>query len=164
MSTKTDPHLILNPGPSRRNSISGCKCLLILGAIIVLSTVALSVARFLTSLLTNVGDPFRALFQNASLAEVLNRTSVVQPLINHEQTFDLAATVWLRSAESREHNASTPVKEGRNDIQEGEGAGGQTEAGVLETPLYSDIVFRGLRFTDKNIFSTINFTMPTDVL
>jgi hypothetical protein len=32
---------------------------------------------------------------------------------------------------------------------------------ILETPLYSDIAFRGLRLSDKDISTAINFRLPT---
>jgi hypothetical protein len=34
----------------------------------------------------------------------------------------------------------------------------------LETPIFSDIVFRGLHLTGNYVFTTVNFTLPTDVL
>ena len=157
MLIKQDPQLILDPGsPSRRRSVSGCKCLLITSVIIFLSGVVLFFTGFVSRVVTDISNPHRALYQNASLEEVSNRGSVVQPLINRNQTFDLAATVWLRSTGSRGHEVIMGGQE--------KGETGREQAEVLETPLYSDIVFRGLRLTNKSIFSTINFTLPTDIL
>lgn len=156
MLIKPDPQLNLDPGSGpRRRSISGCRCLVITAAIVLLSAVVLFFTRIVTNVVTNVSKPHRALYQNASLQEVSNRASVVQPLINRNQKFDIAATVWLRSAGSRNHEL--PVGGGAED---GETTEAQTE--VFETPLYSDIVFRGLRLTDKDVFSAVNFTLPTD--
>ena len=157
MLIKPDPQLTLDPGsPPRRRSISGCKCLLVTFVIVFLSGVALFFTGFVARVVTEISNPHRALYQNASLEEVSNRGSVVQPLINHNQKFDLAATVWLRS----------PISSGHEVAVGGQGKGETRieQAEVLETPLFSDIVFRGLRLTDKSIFSTVNFTLPTEIL
>jgi hypothetical protein len=151
MLIKPDAQLNLNPGPPhRRRSISGCKCLFITAGIVLLPGVMLFFASFVTKVLGNVSNPHRALYQNASLEEVSNRASVVQPLISRDQTFDIAATVWLRSTVSRGHEVIRREAEGQE--------------AVPETPLYSDIVFRGLRLTGKTVSNTVDFTLPTDIL
>jgi hypothetical protein len=152
----SNAQLVLDPGfPSpRRRSISGCKCLLILTTVALVSGAGLFFVGFVTKVVDGLSDPHRALFQNASLEKVSNRASVVQPLINHNDTFDIAATVWLRSLRSREHNV----------IVKGEADASEIQTELLETPLYSDIVFRGVRLTDKSRFATINFTLPTEIL
>jgi hypothetical protein len=157
MLIKPDTPLNLNPGPKtrpRKSGISGWKCLLITGSIVLLPGIGLLLVGFVSKVVSNVSNPHRALYQNLSLHEVSNRTSVVQPLINHEQTFDIAATVWVRSAGSREHEI----------IPRGEGEGKSASVDLMETPLYSDIIFRGLHLRRKAALATINFTLPTDIL
>jgi hypothetical protein len=154
MLIKPNAQLNLDPGSPRRRSISGCKCLLIAAAIALVSAAALFFIGVVTKVVGNLSNLHRALYQNATLEQVSNRASVVQPLINRNDTFDIAATVWLRSKGSREHEVAV----------KGEGDGTKVQAEVLETPLYSDIVFRGLRLTDKGRFATVNFTLPTEIL
>jgi hypothetical protein len=140
MLIKPDVELNLNlnlGSPPRRRSISGCKCLLITYSIVLCSGVGLFFARFVTKAVANVSNPHRALYQNESLQEVSNRTSVVQLLINRDQTFDIVATVWLRSTRSRGHE----VVVGREGEKEEETTEGHVEVPKLETQLFSDIIF-----------------------
>lgn len=154
--------LTLNPGaPPRRKSITGCKCLLITAAVLFPISVILFLANIAHGLLQYGSSPHRALYQNATLAEVKNRGSVVQPLISKEQSFDIAATVWLRSAEGVGHAAFTPDKKTGKDNTT---VRAPSEGDVQEIPLFSDIVFRGVRLTDKAVFATINYKLPTSVL
>jgi hypothetical protein len=154
MLIKPEVQLSLNPGPPRRRlrSISGCKCLLITAGIVLLPGLLLFFAGFVTKVIANVSHPHRALYQNTSLDEVSNRASVVQPLINGDQAFDIAATVWLRSTGSIGHEivARRLTTDGQTDVH--------------ETPLYSDIIFRDLRLKRKTVFTTVDFTLPTDIL
>ena len=150
--------LSLDPGaPRRQRSISGCKCLLITFVIIIFTGVGLSVLGFATHLLAQLLEPHSALYQNATLDGVSSRATVVQPLITRDQTFDIVATVWLRSSETKGHGE--PVEGQGVEVSETMQA-----PEVLETPLYSDIAFRGLTLTQKSVFSTINFTLPTAIL
>ncbi|KAG5725148.1 hypothetical protein E4T56_gene10227 [Termitomyces sp. T112] len=75
-------------------------------------------------------------------------SKIARPLIDSEQTFDLAVTVWLRTDE---------------DDLDGEEVSKRSRFSPIRPaiPLYSDIAFRGLRLRDKNIFATVNFTVPT---
>ncbi|KAJ7302358.1 hypothetical protein DFH08DRAFT_74267 [Mycena albidolilacea] len=82
-------------------------------------------------------------YQNQTLAEVKNRTAVVRPLIDENQLFDIAVSIWTLSVDQREDE--------RND------------GDVAETPLYSDIVFRGVRLADKHLTHTLNYSLPTAV-
>ncbi|KAJ6491584.1 hypothetical protein DFH09DRAFT_1377219 [Mycena vulgaris] len=77
-------------------------------------------------------------FQNQTLEDVKNRAAVVRPLIDENQSFDIAVSIW-----------SLPGLEEHSED-------------VAETPLYSDIVFRGLRLSDKNkqTVLTYNLTVP----
>ncbi|KAG6853808.1 hypothetical protein C0991_001259 [Blastosporella zonata] len=82
------------------------------------------------------------------------RSAVVSPLIGPEQTFDLAVSVWLRTDEESMTDEIMAFQ------------GDSKKPGFFfplppTIPLFSDIVFRGLSLKDKNIFATVNFTLPT---
>lgn len=98
-------------------------------------------------------SPHQRMYHNASIEELTpdQRASVVQPLLTPSQEFDIAVTVWLRALGL--HSDDPPI------TQEVLEAGG-----LVETPLYSDIIFRGMRLTDKNVFADVNFTLPTAIL
>ncbi|KAJ7262642.1 hypothetical protein B0H12DRAFT_1231091 [Mycena haematopus] len=82
-------------------------------------------------------------YQNQTLAEVKNRGAVVRPLIDENQLFDIAVSIW-----------TLPMEE-----QDGERIAGD----IAETPLYSDIVFRGVRLADKHLTATVDYKLPTAV-
>ena len=152
MSTKptgSDLDLDLNPGPPprRRKPILGCKCLLM--TFVVLSC-AIFAARKSIDVGRNFFSPHQKMYHNASIEELSpdQRTSVVQPLLTPSQEFDVAVTVWLRTQGLH--------RDGPPEVQEVEN--------LVETPLYSDIVFRGMRLADKNVFANVNFTLPTAIL
>ena len=63
-----------------------------------------------------------------------NGRRAVPPLIDHYQSFDIAVTIWMRG-----------------------------DSG-LEEPLFSDIVIRDLRMTDKGVQSKFNFQLPISKL
>jgi hypothetical protein len=83
-------------------------------------------------------------YQNQTLAEVKNRTAVVRPLIDENQLFDIAVSIWTLSVDQREDE--------------------RNYGDVAETPLYSDIVFRGVRLADKHLTRTLNYSLPTALL
>ncbi|KAF5364904.1 hypothetical protein D9758_008143 [Tetrapyrgos nigripes] len=92
--------------------------------------------------------PHEYLYQNQTLSEVANRSLVVQPLINKEQTFDVAVSVWVRRTIDEEFQ----WRESQHDPADFQ----------LYRPLFSDVVFHGLRLSDKGKYTNINFTMPTE--
>ncbi|KAF9466790.1 hypothetical protein BDZ94DRAFT_1319290 [Collybia nuda] len=157
-----EKRLGLDPGAApRRKSITGCKCLLLTAAILFPISVILFLANIAHGVLQYGSDPHRALYQNSSLEDVKDRGSVVQPLISREETFDIAATVWLRSGEGIGHAAFIPDdKTNKNDTENDESP---NELDVLETPLFSGTVFHGVRLTDKNVFATIKYKLPTAI-
>lgn len=161
-----DKKLSLDLGaPSRRKSISGCKCLLITVVVLFSTGVILFLVNIAKGAVRLVSDPHRALFQHASHEEGRDRGSVVQPLISRDQTFDMVATVWLRSMQGIDHVAMAEkiTRKNNSSLREGNDAP-LLEEEVQEVPLFSDIVFRGLRLTDEKIFGTINYTLPTALL
>ncbi|KAJ7119609.1 hypothetical protein C8R44DRAFT_788507 [Mycena epipterygia] len=132
----------LNAGAPARKRSSLRKFSLWAGAILV----GLFVARFIVT----IGQSFfhfaqfshSRVFQNQTLEEVKNRAAVVRPLIDGSQTFDIAVSIW-----------TLPTEEN----------GAERIGDVVETPLYSNIVFRGLRLSDKNKAEVLTYKLPVAV-
>ena len=127
---------------------------LVIGAIFTVLGVGIYSTSLVRDFTVGLSHPYRHLYHDVPLKEVSNYASVVQPLVTHNQTFDIAVTVWLRTNELREH--AEPV--GEQDLDES-----QTME-VLETPLFSDIAFRGLTLGQKDVFSVVNFSVPMAIL
>ncbi|KAJ7471928.1 hypothetical protein FB451DRAFT_311308 [Mycena latifolia] len=131
----------LNPGgPARkRGSFRKCSlwtCLIIFGLLVAMVVVAIGKALYKVTQFSH-----SHVFQNQTLEEVKNRGAVVRPLIDENQSFDIAVSIW-----------SLPVEEH-----------GETIEDFAEEPLYSDIVFRGLRLADKHKRANITYQLPVRV-
>ncbi|GLB42812.1 hypothetical protein LshimejAT787_1202610 [Lyophyllum shimeji] len=137
--------------PKTRRKISRCKRFLLGSGIVTLLATGLGAAYLLVGFARDVAKPHRGLYYKGSLDDKLNDVQVVRPLIGRDQTFDIAVTVWVRTEEEVE----VPDEDVRRKSSL------WTVKAPSVTPLYSDIVFRGLRLTDKNVFATVNFTLPT---
>ncbi|KAG6839488.1 hypothetical protein H0H93_005431, partial [Arthromyces matolae] len=75
--------------------------------------------------------------------DVVDESKVARPLIDAEQFFDIAATVWIVKNEHEEH--------AYEDEDQGiDGMKPVINALPPSKPLFSDIVFRNLRLRDKN--------------
>ncbi|KAF8063483.1 hypothetical protein FPV67DRAFT_247135 [Lyophyllum atratum] len=133
-----------------RKSTSCCKRFLIFGGILTLLASALGIAYGVIRVATVLTTPHRALYHVGPLDEKSDISQVVRPLIGREQEFDIAVTVWVRSEDEEAKRSEHGVK-----------ASIWTVEAPSVIPLYSDIVFHGLRLTDKNVFATVNFTLPT---
>lgn len=92
--------LALDPGAPRRKK-SACSCCkwtaVVIGLLIIL-LVCVTVLKFGIAFLDKVRHPHRALYRNGSLEE----QAVVQPLIDGEQQFDIAISVWLHAPKEEE--------------------------------------------------------------
>ena len=144
----THEGLKLDPGPQpRRRSKSGCKCLL--WTIVVI--VCLIVTYFVYVILRNVTNWFREphshLFQDLTVPYKLNE--VVQPLVDRNTTFDIVATVWLRQNELEQAAEGTNVTKGPI---------------LVEDAIYTNTIFRDLHLKDKGVKTTVNFSIPTEML
>ncbi|KAF9466788.1 hypothetical protein BDZ94DRAFT_137676 [Collybia nuda] len=169
----SSPSLHLDPGTTRRpgKSISGCKCILLTVALLIMSGIGLFLFFLFEQFLDDITQPHRLMYENVALNGVANRLSMVQPLISHEDTFDIAATVWVRKTETRGHGDVYAMERNGPLIEpllKGLEWGDPVDQEIdldneLEAPIFSEIVFRGLRLTDKHIFSTVNFSLPTAV-
>ncbi|KAF7338002.1 hypothetical protein MVEN_02024100 [Mycena venus] len=97
--------------------------------------------------------PHKALYHAASPH---GATDVIRPLITEQDTFDIA----------RKPPTSTQLElDGLGKIWVGlklaEGNDKFRDEYVLEKPLFSDVVFRGLRLSDKHASAKVNFRLPT---
>ncbi|KAJ7119607.1 hypothetical protein C8R44DRAFT_982298 [Mycena epipterygia] len=132
----------LDPGPPPRKRSSLCKFCLCLGVVLACLFLAIIIFGIGKALLQFTQFSHSRVFQNQTLEEVKNRAAVVRPLIDGSQTFDIAVSIW-----------TLPTEE--ND--------GERIGDVVETPLYSDIVFRELRLSDKNKAEVLTYKLPVAV-
>ncbi len=146
-ATPTDLKLDPGPQPRRQSRFGCCKC--ILWAIITIVCLVSSYAgyAFLRGLTMWFKAPHSHLFQDLSVPYKPNE--VVRPLVDTNQTFDIVATVWVRQ------DTLDLVLDGDN----------ATHVPTLtEEVVYSGTIFQGLRLSDKNVRSTVNLNVPTEIL
>jgi hypothetical protein len=123
----------------------------------------------------------RPLYQNQTLDQVADRSAVVQPLINAEQTFDIGVSVWVKRTDSQSEQFWTE-NGGRHlwsTISKATGAeyhwngtnqrwyhfaNNYESSTAFQRPVFSDIVARGVRLEDKDAFFDVNFSFPTEIL
>ncbi|THV06662.1 hypothetical protein K435DRAFT_710817 [Dendrothele bispora CBS 962.96] len=188
MSEKSPkPPLHTPTKPRRQNSVFKC-CIWTFGliALSIGGFIGYCLYDFFIGLHQELAHPHSHLYQNQSLSEVSNRSLVVQPLVGKEQTFDIAVSVWIRALQAEEEKWKAGLGESRTDLESGQHKPLQFlqnykgmeekvtihvgfdedeflhgEKRELYHPLYSDIVFRGLRSSDKGVTTSINFTIPT---
>ena len=147
--------LKLDPGTTpKRTRRSTCKCIGYSLATIALVGLFLALFTVFSSLRQWAVHPHKWMYHNATLEEVKNRRSVVQPLIGATQTFDIVATVWIRE----------PGDESKNEESKGDGIVESVTALPRETSLFSDVVFRGLTLKDKWASKSVDLRIPTKVL
>ncbi|KAJ7587131.1 hypothetical protein C8J56DRAFT_1026641 [Mycena floridula] len=167
----------LDPGPPPRKPRSGLKFFAAAACVIFFVLLGRSVYGIWNGVYEIARFGHRGVWQNQTIEEFRatdlsgdGMSRVVQPLISEEQTFDIAVTVWqLRSEEERKAF-------GKGD-RNGEGIPGETvldattkdflrfytQQDKLEKAIYSDIVFRGLRLSDKNVHVDIQLRIGTEV-
>ncbi|KAJ7119542.1 hypothetical protein C8R44DRAFT_177044 [Mycena epipterygia] len=133
----------LNPGPPARKRSPLCKFSVWVPGVVLANL-------FLAVIIFGSGKPIfqitqfshSRVFQNQTLEEVKNRATVVRPLIDGHQSFDIAVSIWTLPA----------TEYGAESVED-----------VVETPLYSDIVFRGLRLSDKYKHAVLTYNLPVAV-
>ena len=176
------PLNVLNPGTStRRGRRSCCRCLIwtvFIVAAFCTAWISLFVGWSFRQWISNIRSPHKEHYFNATQDPLPNL--IVRPLIDENQTFDIAVSVWLKATEEEEavyrRNRAADVVIGdkgegiltKIDVPPGIGdANDKIEdpqderEDILETPLFSDIVFRGLRLKDKGISQKVQFRLPT---
>ncbi|KAK0462883.1 uncharacterized protein EV420DRAFT_1142985 [Desarmillaria tabescens] len=179
--------LKLDPGIPRRkkSALSCCKWSAVILGLLIGLLVCVAVYKFSTAFADVVRHPHRALYRNGSLEE----QAVVRPLIDDNQQFDIAVSVWLRASKEEEDEwrrlSSTIDDEDYSDnmtfrfpLDMGNKVKGivyrvvdkydpnyeiylKGDKKLLYTPLYSDIAFRGVSFKDKNVLADVKFQIPT---
>ncbi|KAK7046049.1 hypothetical protein VNI00_007044 [Paramarasmius palmivorus] len=167
----TNSTLQFDPGlaPPTRRKQSGCKviCKYILWTIVLF--VAGSLLFFLASLGRNfVNSTIRfahtSVYQNGTWEEVVahgKQNIVVRPLVDEEQTFDIAITVWVRRTEEEQDSRLPAVTE---DIQrQSDSEAEENERDLREQAIYSGIAFRKVQLKDKNVATEIPLQIPTRV-
>ncbi|KAJ7074120.1 hypothetical protein C8F01DRAFT_1075730 [Mycena amicta] len=160
--------LTLDPGPPRRAArrISFCKCLCFTITAVVVTFIAAVAWRVVGTIRT----PHRQLYHKTTP----NATTPVYPLITDNDTFDIAVTVWLRATASEEAKlrSTLPTEEANItapapaviDTKHGKfqvTLNSTAEDARIDRPLFSDVVFRGLRLTNKSALATVDFELPT---
>jgi hypothetical protein len=83
-----------------------------------------------------------------------NRSDVVQPLLGLDDKFDIAVSIWQETsdAERREH------------LRDKDRSAAIEWNNFFEKAIFSDVVFRGVRLSDTEMFTNITFTIPTEIL
>ncbi|KAF5361491.1 hypothetical protein D9758_006202 [Tetrapyrgos nigripes] len=183
----------LHPPSPRRSPNSVLRCCLWIGGLIALvigGFVLYFGYRTIGALYRFTANPHQHLYQNQTLSQVSNRSSVVQPLIGKEQTFDIAVSLWIRGTKEEEEawrasqddfedvelDTSEPLRffqtiakpnlgsQNKINLQIGHDEEDflRGDKRLLYHPLYSDILFHGLRPSDKHITASINFSLPTE--
>ncbi|KAJ7150717.1 hypothetical protein C8R46DRAFT_497288 [Mycena filopes] len=158
------------------------------GTLVVLANTALVLfilsepAVFLLRLLTRsrfYRFPHPDFFANETdISLVANRSDVVQPLIGVNDTFDIAVTVWQVATRHEQREEYMRQRErGRGNSTDEAPVDLSSEAKALrlsyaefnrrvsplEKTIFSDIVFRGLRLSDPDVYANVSFQIPTEI-
>ena len=140
-----DNDVKLDPGvPAHRNHSSGWKCVLITILTSFASVVALFVGIFLMNLFHNWREPHALLLYKNKSRDMVDPAAVVRPLIDEKQTFDIVATVWLRTNNSSSDSTISTIPP--------------------QKAIFTEKVFQGLTLKDKGIRKTVNYKVPTEIL
>jgi hypothetical protein len=127
-----------------------------------------------------------ALYQNETWEQVSNRSGVVRPLVGHNDSFNILATVWLRGDANeqeayRESRKLTSVNiqgedeqgdlhvfvtnVGKSSITQNIGERPtREEDDVFEHVLFSEFIFKDANLKDKDLRADIPLSIPTSVL
>ncbi|KAF8205802.1 hypothetical protein K438DRAFT_523452 [Mycena galopus ATCC 62051] len=181
----SDKPLKLDPGPGprkvRKTSLcSLCKCLCWTISIPLFCLAIWTAGSFGIHAVQETRFPHKSLYHAQSS---FDSRDVIRPLITDQDTFDIAVSVWLRApedeeAESRRANlentpTTTPEEapaptqldlDGLGKVWVGlkvaEGNDKFRDEYILEKPLFSDVVFRGLRLSDRHASAKVDFRLP----
>src|ERR1700691_3536071 len=112
----------LDPGTStRRGSRSWCKCCLWTGFIFIALLgvwMCFIIGSAFYRLISNIRSPHKEYYHNAT--QIPTERLVVRPLIDENQTFDIAVSVWVRVTEAEEeaYEATKPANSVDVDVVE----------------------------------------------
>ncbi|KDR66891.1 hypothetical protein GALMADRAFT_232296 [Galerina marginata CBS 339.88] len=177
--------LRLNPGPPpRRRSTVTCKCIFW-----SLFVVCAAGGGYLGGVAGYAGyrhlrEPHRALYQDLTVP--YRPQDVVRPLVDRNQTFDIVATVWLRTERepvaaavastnekiARENDGESVVEEEGNVVVGEEDLVKLGEVGkaveeddsqLFERAIFSETIFHGIRLKDKKVQASLKLRVPTDI-
>ncbi|KAK0497989.1 hypothetical protein EDD18DRAFT_127704 [Armillaria luteobubalina] len=181
--------LALDPGTPRRQRLacSCCKWSAVVIGLLTVLLVCVSVFKLHPlKFVDNLRHPHGPLYHNGSLEE----QAVVQPLIDGEQQFNIAVSVWLRAPKEEEEEwrklSSTvdddtegypedatlriPISIGDNSKIEVHQVVDKSDPNydiylkgdkkLLYTPLYSDVAFHEVNLKDKSVFADVHFQIP----
>ncbi|KAG6833304.1 hypothetical protein H0H87_008936 [Tephrocybe sp. NHM501043] len=152
----------LDPGPSPRKRNSGCKCLIFSFCTVLSLSIVTFLVIFVIGVIRNLLMPNMGLYHESRIESIQNRATVVQPLVRRENTFDLAATVWLRTSRDAPHlDGLYASRDGKTSEDADLNYTERSGQDLQEVPLFSDIIFRRVRMSDKDLHTTVNFTVPT---
>ncbi|KAJ7461486.1 hypothetical protein FB451DRAFT_484173 [Mycena latifolia] len=167
------------PGPRRRKPISICRCLCWTIGLPLFCFAAWAIISYGSKMLEEIRFPHKSLYHTEPS---YNAGEVIRPLISEQHIFDIAVSVWLRAPEDEEaeyRRLRAPVTTDEpapasSQIDFGgrlgkfwmaasldEGNNMYRDENILERPLFSDVVFRGLRLSDKHVSAQVNFRLPT---
>ncbi|KAJ6537787.1 hypothetical protein B0H19DRAFT_1240499 [Mycena capillaripes] len=141
LTTKMSSDSPLDPGVPARKHGSFCKFCMCISLVLF----GLILATFIYQLGKTLSFPqvsHSRIYQNQTLEEVTNRATIVRPLVDENQRFEIAVSIWAPSVDE---------------------SGSFKSSGASETPLYSDIVFRGLRLADKHKSANLTYRLPTTI-
>nr|GAT49388.1 predicted protein [Mycena chlorophos] len=166
----SDMKLDLDPGPRRRPRMSFCKCLALTVTIPLACFLAWTLGPAVWKHTRHNTAPRRGLYHRPTPgAEGDPHNPPIYPLITDEQTFDILATVWLRGTgrEEAQLRASRLAKlrplhaPGQPPVLVPSNGAPIDDDSRIDQPLFSDIILRGRRLTNKHASAKINLTLPT---
>jgi hypothetical protein len=134
------------PAPRRKRRVSGCKCLIATGILISL-LLSMGTAKLVSEVYRGVREPHDALYENKTLAEVEDMSTIVRPLVDRNQKFDIVATVWVRTLDA----PVDPLCE-------------RYEWMHKEDLISSDTVFHGVTLMDEHVHTKVNLSIPLGTL
>jgi hypothetical protein len=105
---------------------------------------SIGMAKLASSIFKGMREPHNFLYENKTLAEVRNMSTIVRPLVDRDQKFDIVATVWVRRPDPRD-NASWYWGHGEEHI-------------------FSDTVFHGVTLMDEHVHTQVNLSIPLETL
>lgn len=142
----------------KRRRYSLCKGLLYGTILIGLILFFLIGLTFISKIIDNTAHPHKRLYvtsqQNSQLSP-----AVIKPLVDANQKFDIAVTVWVRDEEP------TPFE----DLEDGDGSitthlPNSSLPLLKEKLLFSDTIFRSITPENKGLVKTIPLEIPTRIL
>lgn len=115
------------------------------------------VGGFLWGVAHNVKDPHREKIFKVNGTLTSNDRGMVKPLVGKDQKFDVAVSVWIRAGVEEERTWRESLTIGANGEEEKR----EAEYSILETPLFSEVVFRDLTLSDKHRRVDVPLRIPT---